>query len=99
MPWFVYFAFSYVVLVLLHSWWTGFQQRRAISRWLEARGEIPLKLTKNKGFGIQTYDVDARKADGSEENYSLGIDYSFLTGRVREVMEMEVYYPFRDHAE
>ncbi len=100
MPWFIYFAVSYWVLLVCQMGWINLQQRRAIARWLSARGETPLRLSKEKGFGIQTYDVDARKMDGSEAHYCLGIDQAFLTGKVREVMEMRVHYhPSRDKAD
>ncbi len=85
-----------MVLLLCHSLWQSVQQRKAIARWLEERGEVALRMTKNKGFGMLTYDVDARRTDGSENRYGLGIDQAFLTGRVREVVEMERDYLFGD---
>lgn len=102
MPWSLYFAaFSgaFLALLLGRILWSTLQERRAISRWLEERSEAPLRMKKSDGFDMLIYDVDARKANGSETNYRLGIKSSFLTGKVREILEMDRIQPFRDQTE
>jgi hypothetical protein len=91
MPWLLYCSATFLVLLLCHGWWGNMQRRRAVSCWLKARGEVLLRMKDTRSFDMLIYDVDARRADGSIANYHLGIDYAFLTGRVREIMEMDTY--------